>query len=270
MAQRLRLGSVRGIAALHRVAGWVRWLRGAAGGGPVRLQPEEERSRPGRAGDLSRDGGKRAMVRVLPGEAVIEHQHVIGSTLPFPNQPGSGLQFGARRRIGCSGLLELLCNLAELAQPPRAQPAKGDFLHPVSDSSHQQLAAEMRRCLGFVESAPLLTKFAKVELGEARERLQASCRILDRSAHACSGAAMRYTRPRSSWVDARLSPSFFFRVPEKRPRTVCRCQPMALAISSTVAPSGRCSIAITASCFDERFVSDGWSGSGRASIANHS
>jgi hypothetical protein len=40
-------------------------------------------------------------------------------------------------------LLQLLCNLAELALPPRAQPAKSDFLHPVCDSSHQQLAAEM-------------------------------------------------------------------------------------------------------------------------------
>ena len=51
-----------------------------------------------------------------------------------------------------------------------------------------------------------------------------------------------------------MSPSFFFRVPEKRPRTVCRCQPIALASSSTVAPSVRYSIAITASCFDGRFV----------------
>jgi len=60
-----------------------------------------------------------------------------------------------------------------------------------------------------------------------------------------------------------------FRVPEKSPRTVC-CQPITLATSSTVAPAGRCSIAITASCFDGRFVSDGWSGSGKASIADHS
>ena len=46
------------------------------------------------------------------------------------------------------------------------------------------------------------------------------------------------------------------RVPEKSPLTVCRCQPIALATSSTVAPSARCSIAITASCFDGGFVSD--------------
>jgi hypothetical protein len=44
---------------------------------------------------------------------------------------------------------------------------------------------------------------------------------------------------------ATVSPSFFFSVPEKRPRTVCRCQPIAVATSSTVAPSGRRSIAMT-------------------------
>ena len=76
-------------------------------------------------------------------------------------------------------------------KPKKSGPAKGDFLHPVCDSSHQQLAAEMRRCLGFVESAPLLAKLAEVELGEARERLPASRSIWDRAVHACSGAGMR-------------------------------------------------------------------------------
>ena len=118
-------------------------------------------------------------MRALPREAVIEHQHVIGSTLPFPNQPGSGLQLRPSAYRGRSGFLELLCNLAELALPPRAQPAKSDFLHPVCGSSDQQLAAEMRRCLGFVESAPLLTKLPEIELGEARERLPPSRCILD-------------------------------------------------------------------------------------------
>src|SRR6516162_10889575 len=45
-------------------------------------------------------------------------------------------------------------------------------------------------------------------------------------------------------AEARVSPSFFFRVPENTPRTVWRCQPVALTTSSTVAPSGRRSIAI--------------------------
>src|SRR5207253_9142951 len=60
--------------------------RGPESNGAVRLQSEEERSRPRCAGDLSREGGKRAVTRALPREAVIEHQYIIGSTLPFSNQ----------------------------------------------------------------------------------------------------------------------------------------------------------------------------------------
>jgi hypothetical protein len=135
--------------------------------------------------------GKRMVVRALPGEAAIEYQHVIGSTPPFPHQPGSGLQLGVRRYIGCAGFPELLCNLAELALPPRAQPAKSDFLHSVCDGARQQLAAEMRRRVCFVESTPLLAKLAESELGQARERLPASRWIVERAAHACSEPAMR-------------------------------------------------------------------------------
>ncbi|HYZ40020.1 MAG TPA: hypothetical protein VE687_05245, partial [Stellaceae bacterium] len=66
-----------------------------------------------------------------------------------------------------------------------------DLLHPVCDSSQQQLAAKVRRNLRFVENAPLLTKCAEVELVEARERLAASRCILDPAFQARSGAAMR-------------------------------------------------------------------------------
>jgi hypothetical protein len=64
-------------------------------------------------------------------------------------------------------------------------------LHPVCDGSYQQLAAQMRRRIGFVERAPLLAKLAEIELQEARERLPVSRRIFDRAAHACCGEAMR-------------------------------------------------------------------------------
>jgi hypothetical protein len=131
------------------------------------------------------------VVRVLPGEAVIEHQHVVGSTLPFPNQPGSGLQLRASAYRGFSGLLELLRNPEQLAPRLWAQAAQSEFLHAVRDSSHQQFAAEVGGRLSFVETTPLLTKLAEVELGEARERLPASRCIVDRGSHAWSGAAMR-------------------------------------------------------------------------------
>src|SRR5215472_14994713 len=127
----------------------------------------------------------------MPREAVIAHQHLIGSTLPFANQPGSGLQFGTSAYPGRSVLFELLGKLAELALSLRAQTAESEFLHPICDSSQQQLTAEVRRRLDFVESAPLLTKLAEIKRREARERLPASRCIMDRAAHACSGVAMR-------------------------------------------------------------------------------
>ena len=113
------------------------------------------------------------MVRVLPGEAAIEYQHLIGSALPFPNQPGSGLQLGARTYPPLWAVIELLSKSTKLALPLRAEAAESDFLHPVCDSSHQQLAAEVRGRLSFVETTPLMTQFADVEGGEARERLLA-------------------------------------------------------------------------------------------------
>ena len=81
--------------------------------------------------------------------------------------------------------------MAELALPRRAQPANGDFLHPVCDGSQQQRAAEVSGRLSFIETTPLLTQFADFESGEARERLPASRCILDPAFHACSETAMR-------------------------------------------------------------------------------
>src|SRR6267143_4242263 len=152
MAQRLRLGSPRGMAVLRRLAGrnqcW-RWLAACRSG---LLQPEEERSRPRRAGDLSRDRGQRAVLHALPGEPVVEDHDLVSSPLPLAHQPGSGLQLRAEVFRSLSSLLQLLCNLAQLALRLRAQTAQSNLLDPVCDRSDQQLAAEMWGSIGFVET----------------------------------------------------------------------------------------------------------------------
>jgi hypothetical protein len=130
-------------------------------------------------------------MRALPRETIIEHEHLIGSALPPPNQHGSRFQFETSTAPDLSGSFELLCELTELALVLRAEPANSDFLHPVGNGAQQQLAAEMRGCLGFVERAPLLPQLAEREFGEARERLPATRNISKGAAHACSGAAMR-------------------------------------------------------------------------------
>ena len=81
----------------------------------VLFQPEEERSRPRGTGDLSRDRGQRAVPRALPGAAVIEDHDLVSPPLPFAHQPGAGLQLRAEADRTRSSLLQLLCNLAQLA-----------------------------------------------------------------------------------------------------------------------------------------------------------
>jgi hypothetical protein len=111
----------------------------------------------------------------LPRETVIEHEHLIGSALPLPNQPGSRFQFDTSTPPDLSGFVELLCNVAELALALRAEPAERDFLQAVCDSAQQQLAAEMRGCLGFEESAPLLTNIAA---GASRDSVMPSLAMM--------------------------------------------------------------------------------------------
>ena len=66
-------------------------------------------------------------MRALPRETVIEHEHLIGSALPLPNQPGSRFQFDTSAPPDLSGFVELLCKMTELALALRAEPAERDF-----------------------------------------------------------------------------------------------------------------------------------------------
>jgi len=76
-------------------------------------------------------------VRALPGEAIIEDRDFVGSALPLAYQPGSGLQLPAETFRRLSSLLQLLCDLAQLALRLRAETAQSNFLHPVCDRSDQ-------------------------------------------------------------------------------------------------------------------------------------
>src|SRR5438270_9619327 len=142
-------------------------LRGPESSGAVRLQPEEERSRPRRAGDLSRQGGKRAVTRALPREAVIEHHYIIGSTLPFSNQPSCRLQLGTRTYPHLLAPVALLSKLTALTLPLPADAAESDLLHPACDRSQPPCPAAVRRRLSLAESAPLLQKLAQAQPGAA-------------------------------------------------------------------------------------------------------
>src|SRR5215472_16534959 len=112
-------------------------------------------------------------MRALPGEASIEDHDLVASTPPLAHQPSTGWEQRAKARRGCPGLLHLHCDLPQLTLRFRAQPAQRQFLHPIGNSAHQQVAAQTRAGIGFVETAPLLAKLVETEHREARERLPA-------------------------------------------------------------------------------------------------
>src|SRR6266404_6203721 len=153
IAQRFRLGSPRDIVPLHHPADRKRRLRGPAACRSVLFQPEEQRTRPRRAGDLSRDRGQRVAPGALPREAVIEDYDLVSSPLPLAHQPGARLQLRAETFRSPSGLLQLRYDLAQLALRLQAETAQSNFLHSVCDRSDQQLGAEMRGNIDLVETA---------------------------------------------------------------------------------------------------------------------
>ena len=69
-------------------------------------------------------------------------------------------------------------------------------------------------------SQPVLPAIVCTETTGPLARLLASRSVVNWGFHRFAGSAIRYTRPRSSLAEASVSPSFFFRVPEKTPRTV--------------------------------------------------
>ena len=77
---------------------------------------------------------KTAILDLLPNRSAINASH--------RTRPGCAPSLQQRQRV-TAGLLFKTPNLfekSELALLPRAQPAKSDFLHPVCDSAHQQIA----------------------------------------------------------------------------------------------------------------------------------
>src|SRR5208282_4342716 len=90
------------------------------------------------------------------------------------------------------------CDLVELALQLRAEPAQGNFLHPLRDCSYQQLAAETWRSIGLIETAPLLTRNSLPP-----KKIVSPHIPLDFPRTA--SIAVRVDGP--SWVAARLAPS---------------------------------------------------------------
>src|ERR1700720_3835748 len=247
-------------------------------------------------GDPLGNHGQRPIPLAVVFEPVLADEDGMGVAAPLPHQGRAGLQHSAGiERTSAS--LELSRQNPQAALQGARWTALGALLQLIGEASDDQITTEAQRRSGVMQCPPrtpqllcrltnqsgnLAFKVGQVRAsqtvvpvatstGNARRlaRVLASRSIVDWRFHRLAGSAMGYTRPRSSLAEARVSPSFFFNVPEKTPRTVWRCPPVTLATSSTVAPSGSRSIAITTSCLEGGFGSGCGSGSGKASIADH-
>ena len=192
--------------------------------------------------------GQRPIALALVIEPVLVHEDGMGVSAPLPHQGRAGLQHSAGiERTSAS--LELARQNPQAALHGAGWTALGALLQLIGEASEDQIATEAQRRSGVMQCSPrtpqLLCRpinqsgnLAGFKLGQVPvsksvvpevdwtetagrlARVLASRSVVEWRFHGFAGSAMRYTRPRSSLAEASVSPSFFFKVPEKTPRTV--------------------------------------------------
>src|SRR6202047_3707935 len=210
-------------------------------------QAKEPRARPMCPGNPLRNHGQGAIALALVFEPVLAHEDRMVVSAPLPNQGRAGLQHyaGVERT---SAFLELVRQNPNAALQSAARAGVSALLPLIGEASDDQIATEPEGRSGMMQCLPrtpqLLCRLTNpsgnlaFKVGQVRAsqtvvpvasstgngrrlaRVLASRSMVDWRFHTLAGSAMRYTRPRSSLAEARVSPSFFFQVPEKPPRTV--------------------------------------------------
>jgi len=195
-------------------------------------------------GDPLGNHRQRPIAVSLVFEPVLAHEDGMGVPAPLPHQGRAGLQrsAGVERT---SAFLELSRQNLQAALQGGGRAAMGTLLQLIGEPPDDQIATEAQRRADVMQSPPRtpqllcrltdqLSDFAinlcqcqtsqpvlpAVVCTERLARVLASRSVVEWGFHGLAGSAMRYTRPRSSLAEARGSPSFFFKVPEKTPRTV--------------------------------------------------
>ena len=197
-------------------------------------------------GDPLGNHGQRPIPLAVVFEPVLADEDGMGVSAPLPHQGRAGLQRSAGiERTSAS--LELARQNPQAALQGAGWTALGALLQLIGEASDDQIATEAQRrsvvmqcpprtpqllCRPIDQSGNLAGfKLGQVpvsksvvpdwtETGGRLARVLASRSVVEWRFHRFAGSAMRYTRPRSSLAEASVSPSFFFRVPEKTPRTV--------------------------------------------------
>ena len=172
----------------------------------------------------------------------------MGVSAPLPHQSRAGLQHSAGVER-TSAFLKLSRQNPKAALQGAGRAPMGALLQLIGETPDDQITTEVQGRSGVMQCPPrtpqLLCrpidqsgnlagfKLGQVpvsksvvpdvdwtETGGRLARVLASRSVVEWGFHGLAGSAMRYTRPRSSLAEARGSPSFFFKVPEKTPRTV--------------------------------------------------
>src|SRR5260370_5133557 len=211
-------------------------------------------------GNPLRNHAQRAIALALVFEPFLAHKDGMGVSAPLPHQDRAALQHSAGMER-TRAFLELCRQNPQAALQGGGRAAMGALLQLVDDTPDDQIATEPRRRAGVMQcppsmppllprpldqpgnlaiqrravriSRPVLPAAVCTETGGRLARVLASRCNVDWKFHRLADSAMRETRPRSPLTEVRVSPSLFFRVPEKTPRTVLRCQPVTRATSST-------------------------------------
>jgi len=196
-------------------------------------------------GDPLGNHRQRPIAVSLVFEPVLAHEDGMGVPAPLPHQGRAGLQrsAGVERT---SAFLELSRQNLQTALQGAARAAMGALLQLIGEPPDDQIATEAQRRSGVIKCPPdtpqllcgltdqsgdFAIKFCQRHTSQPvlpavvctagrLARALASRSVVEWGFHGLAGSAMRYTRPRSSLAEARVSPSFFFKVPEKTPRTV--------------------------------------------------
>ena len=198
-------------------------------------------------GDPLGNHGQRPIAPAVIFEPVLAHEDGLGVPAPLPHQGRAGLQHNVGIE-GTSAFLELCRQSPKAALQGAARAARGALLQLIGEPPDNQIATEAQGRSGVMQCPPgtpqllcrpidqsgdfaiktgqvrvsqsVLPGVDWTETGGRLARVLASRSVVEWRFHRFAGSAMRYTRPRSSLAEASVSPSFFFRVPEKTPRTV--------------------------------------------------
>src|ERR1700719_2420329 len=198
-------------------------------------------------GDPLGNHRQRPIAVSLVFEPVLAHEDGMGLTAPLPHQGRAGLQHSAGIER-TSAFLELSRQNLQAAPQGGGRAAMGALLQLIGETPDDQITTEAQgrssvmHCpprtpqllcrpidqpgdftIKFCQrqiSPPVLPDVDWTETGGRLVRVLASRSVVEWRFHRFAGSAIRYTRPRSSLAEARGSPSFFFKVPEKTPRTV--------------------------------------------------